>query len=107
MTKPAVHISNMTGKLDGLRAISTNTRTNAYCIEQHERAVEHDTDNICGKCYSHAMLKGFRKNMEPALQRNSDLLSSRPLEPHEIPRIVDAIFRFDAHGELILSLIHI
>lgn len=101
MTKPAVHISNMTGKLDGLRAISTNTRTNTYCVEQHERAVEHDTDNICGKCYSHAMLKGFRKNMEPALQRNSDLLSSRPLEPYEIPRIMDAVFRFDAHGELI------
>ena len=57
MTKPAVHISNMTGKLDGLRAISTNTRTNTYCVEQHERAVEHDTDNICGKCYSHACSK--------------------------------------------------
>ena len=101
MTKPAVHISNMTGKLAEFRAISTNTRTNTYCLEQHERAVEHKTDNICGDCYSHTMLKGYRKNMAPALQRNSDLLSSRPLEPQEIPRILDSVFRFNAHGELI------
>jgi hypothetical protein len=101
MTKPAVHISNMTGKLVGFKAISTNTKTNAYCIEQHAKAIEHETDNICGDCYSHKMLDGFRKNMAPALQRNSDLLSSRPLEPKEIPRILDSVFRFSAHGELI------
>tara|TARA_R110002153_G_scaffold25154_1_gene79987 strand:- start:222 stop:851 length:630 start_codon:yes stop_codon:yes gene_type:complete len=101
MTKPAVHISNMTGKLAGFKAISTNTKTNAYCIEQHAKAIEHKTDNICGDCYSHKMLDGFRKNMAPALQRNSDLLSSRPLEPKEIPRILDSVFRFSAHGELI------
>ena len=101
MTKPAVHISIMTGKLQGLKAISTNTKTNAYCIDQHKKAIDNKTDNICGDCYSHKMLDGFRKNMAPALQRNSDLLSSRPLEPYEIPRIIDSIFRFNAHGELI------
>ena len=101
MTRPAVHISNMTGKLAEFRAISTNTKTNTYCIEQHAKAIEHKTDNICGDCYSHKMLDGFRKNMAPALQRNSDLLSSRPLEPKEIPRILDSVFRFSAHGELI------
>ena len=97
----AVHISNMTGKLAEFRAISTNTKTNAYCIEQHAKAIEHKTDNICGDCYSHKMLDGFRKNMAPALQRNSDLLSSRPLERKEIPRILDSVFRLAAHGELI------
>ena len=101
MTRPAVHISNMTGKLAEFRAISTNTKTNTYCMEQHAKAIEHKTDNICGDCYSHKMLDGFRKNMAPALQRNSDLLSSRPLERKEIPRILDSVFRFAAHGELI------
>jgi hypothetical protein len=91
----------MTGKLAEFRAISTNTKTNAYCMEQHAKAIEHNTDNICGDCYSHKMLDGFRKNMAPALQRNSDLLSSRPLERKEIPRILDSVFRFSAHGELI------
>lgn len=100
MSKPAVHISNMTGKLDALRAISTNTITNDYCNKQHEKGLI-DGQNICGDCYSHAMLNTYRKNMQAALQRNSDLLSARPLEPYEIPRIMDSVFRFNAHGELI------
>lgn len=97
-TFPIVHISTMTGKLDGLRAISTNTRTNPYCIKQNASG---DETNICTKCYSHVMLASYRKNMAPALQRNSDALSARPLAAHEIPRILDTVFRFDAHGELI------
>ncbi len=95
--KPAVHISTMSGKLDGLHAISTNTTTNNFCIKMHKAKRE----TICSFCYSHAMLDGFRKNAKPALQRNSDLLSSRPLEAREIPFINAAYFRFQAHGELI------
>jgi len=106
MSKPAVHVSIMTGKLMGLKAISTNTKTNEYCKEQNSKAVKHNTDNICGVCYSHKMLDGFRKNMAPALQRNSDILSSRPLTRQEIPRINDTIFRFNAHGELI-NMLHL
>jgi len=93
-----IHISIMTGKLDGLRAISTNTRTNDYCIKQSQSP---DPNNICTKCYSHTMLSSYRKHMQPALQRNSDALSAAPLAPDAIPRILDAVFRFDAHGELI------
>jgi len=88
----------MTGKLEGLRAISTNTRTNPYCIKQNQSS---DPDNICTKCYSHVMLSSYRKNMQPALQRNSDALSQRMLAEHETPHIQDKYFRFDAHGELI------
>lgn len=93
-----VHISVMTGKLDGLRAISTNTRTNDYCIKQNASG---DPTNICVKCYSHVMLSSYRKNMQPALQRNSDALSTRVLPTVELPKITDSVFRFDAHGELI------
>jgi hypothetical protein len=100
MTQAKVHISKMTGKLDGFLAISTNTATNEYCIKQHEKGKQ-TGENICGDCYSHTMLRTYRKNMQPALQRNSDLLSSRPLEPQEVPRINAAMFRFNAHGELI------
>jgi len=100
MTKPAVHISKMTGKLAEFQAISTNTATNDYCIKQHAKG-KLTGENICGDCYSHTMLRTYRKNMQPALQRNSDLLSGRPLELHEIPRITAAMFRFNAHGELI------
>ena len=98
MAMQTVHISIMTGKLDGLRAISTNTRTNPYCIKQNASG---DPDNICTKCYSHTMLSSYRKNMQPALQRNSDALSTRMLAEAELPKIADSVFRFDAHGELI------
>ena len=98
MHTASIHISIMTGKLDGLRAISTNTRTNEYCIKQNASG---DPDNICTKCYSHTMLSSYRKNMQPALQRNSDSLSQRMLADAELPHIPDAVFRFDSHGELI------
>jgi len=97
-TFPLVHISVMTGKLEGLRAISTNTRTNPYCIKQNEST---DEENICTKCYSHVMLKSYRKNMQPALQRNSDVLAEYVLAVADLPIILDLYFRFDAHGELI------
>lgn len=92
-----VHISKMTGKLDGLKAISTNTLTNVFCIKMNKAS----SGIICSHCYSHTMLKTFRKNVAPALQRNSDLLSSRLLKPEELPTIMEAFFRFSAHGELI------
>jgi hypothetical protein len=98
MHTATVHISIMTGKLDGLRAISTNTRTNEYCIKQNASG---DPDNICTKCYSHTMLSSYRKNMQPALQRNSAALSQRMLADAEMPRILDAVFRFDAHGDIV------
>jgi hypothetical protein len=47
------------------------------------------------------MLKSYRKNMQASLQRNSDLLSDRVLDQSELPTILDAFFRINAHGELI------
>lgn len=96
-----VHISKMTGKLDGFQAISTNTMTNPYCIKQNASG---KADNICTKCYSHTMLKSYRKSMQPSLQRNSDLLGTRLLNDDELPTILAAFFRFNAHGELINAI---
>ena len=93
-----IHISKMTGKLEGFQAISTNTVTNKYCIKQNSKK---DKNNICNFCYSHTMLKTFRQNMAPALQRNSDTLSAKVLHPDALPIINNAYFRFNAHGELI------
>ena len=73
MQTQVIHISKMTGKLDGFKAISSNTITNPYCIKQNASA---DTNNICTKCYSHTMLKSYRKNMQPSLERNSQALAN-------------------------------
>ena len=93
-----IKISKMSGKLDGLRAISTNTLTNPFCIKMNASKKE---DNICTKCYSVAMLNGLRKNCAPAWQHNSDMLSGGIIPDHMLPTILDAFFRFSAHGELI------
>jgi hypothetical protein len=98
MQTKVIHISNMTGKLDGFKAISSNTITNPYCIKQNATG---DTNNICTKCYSHIMLKSYRKNMQASLERNSQALGNTILPIDQLPVILDAFFRFNAHGELI------
>lgn len=98
-----IHISKMTGKLDQFKAISTNTITNPYCQKQYSCGNE---ENICTKCYSNIMLKSYRKNMQPALERNSQALSNSVLPMDQLPVILDAFFRFNAHGELI-NLTHL
>ena len=92
-----VHISKMTGKLQGLHSISTNTLTNQFCIKQNSA----DNGGICTLCYSVSMLSTFRKSAAPALQRNSDLLARELLTDRQVPFINASIFRFSAHGELI------
>ena len=100
--KDLIHQSKMLGKLDEMYAINTNTLTNEFCIKQHKAK---GGKHICSKCYSFRYLLGYRKNAVPALQRNSDLLSSRILTYEEIaafkPKGKLGIYRFDGHGELI------
>tara|TARA_R110002020_G_scaffold265869_1_gene480731 strand:+ start:2059 stop:2688 length:630 start_codon:yes stop_codon:yes gene_type:complete len=88
----------MVGKLLGLRAMSTNTTGNAFCNRMYENSNE---KTICSYCYSQSMLRTYRKNMQPCLERNSKLLSSSLLEDRQIPTIIENVFRFHAHGELI------
>ena len=94
----SIHISKMTGKLEGFRAISTNTITNEYCVKQNASG---NARNICTKCYSQAMLNTYRKNMQDALQRNSVALAKHVIHPDGLPTVLDAYFRVNAHGELI------
>lgn len=85
----------MSGKLKGIRSISTNTLTNPFCVAMNES----NKTTVCSYCYSHSMMKGFRKNIVPKHQYNSNLFTENT--PITIPKIKDEIFRFNAHGELI------
>ena len=92
-----VHISNMSGKLDGLRAINTNTLTNPLCNVLHQSR----DDFICAFCYSMYMLQTHRSKCAESWQRNSDLLSGSLLHKTQIPTFVDKAIRLHAHGEII------
>ena len=93
-----VHISKMTGKLEGLKAISTNTITNNFCLKMNKVK---SNNIICKYCYSHSMLNTYRKNMQECLQRNSNLLSTKELKDNQIPFINELYIRINAHGVLI------
>jgi len=95
---PQLKISIMTGKLEHIPAINTNTLSNPFCVKMHNSG---NPENICTRCYSHKMLNGHRKNCAPTWQRNSDLLSQIALSDDQIPVINSHSFRFHGHGELI------
>jgi hypothetical protein len=95
--KSPVHISQMSGKLEGFHSISTNTVTNPFCQKMNKSK----DSVICSHCYSMSMLTTYRKTTATALQRNSDLLSCAVLMIPELPTISDPYFRFNSHGELL------
>jgi len=111
MTLPRqIHVSKLTGKLNGFQSISNNTTTNKYCYDRYEQAKIKNKKagkvvDICGVCYSQSMLNGMRKNMKPALDRN-EFIAERILNPNELPTILAAFHRFHAHGELLTELIN-
>jgi len=95
-----IKVSRMTGKLDGLAAINTNTLSNEFCQKQHAAG-----KTICGQCYSFRMLQQHRQNCVDPWERNSRKLS-RPIPDLEFAALVDQFknlrfVRFHGHGELI------
>ena len=88
--------SKMSGKMEGIPALNTDTTTNKFCIAKSK-----DKNSICSECYSWNMLTTFRKNAVPRFQLNSKILSERVLDFNELPRPSSNVARFNAHGELI------
>jgi len=89
------HWSKMSGKMDGIPALNTDTTSNKYCQKMSK------TDTICGSCYSWNMLKTFRKSAVPSFKRNSKFLSA---EVHDVKYLLPVsalVARFNGHGELI------
>ena len=97
-TDKQLKISVMTGKLLGFKALNTDTTSNEFCKKMNK------TESICGVCYSMAMLKGSRKNCQPAWSHNSQMLSESLLTDRQLPIINELYFRFHGHGELINKL---
>ena len=97
-------ISTMTGKLEHIPAINTNTLTNPFCVKMHN---SENPNSICVECYSHRLLNGYRQNCAPAWQQNSDILSKSVLPEDQIPVINSHSFRFHGHGELLNGIHYI
>lgn len=87
-------ISRHTGKMEGVRSISTSALANPSCIARRE-----DKNAICANCYACKYLK-LRKTLREKCARNSIFYTTEHLQKEDIPRLNDKIFRFEAFGEL-------
>lgn len=87
-------ISDMTGKLKGIRALNCDTTRNKFCQAMQR------TNGVCKECYSQRLLTSYRVNCLVAYSHNSKILAEGVLGEEQIPEISRPIFRFNAHGEL-------
>lgn len=93
-----VYISdNLTAKMEGIPAISTNCTCNKRCMERAK-----NPNSICSKCFATATVKRYNALAEH-LTANTELLTSRILDDDELPRMGFNVgmLRFEAFGDLI------
>lgn len=91
-----LNISTMSGKLEGMRALNTDTTSNEFCSHMYNNVPR---EHICHWCYSQNMLRTYRKNCVKGWKENSDLLREE-MDDADLPVLNDVIFRGHAHGEL-------
>ena len=86
--------SELTGKLEGFRSISTSSAKNPICIERAK-----DEKSICNKCYAMAML-AYRHSLDDHLTENLEILTDRILEERELPFINALAYRLEFSGDV-------
>lgn len=86
-----------TGKMSGVISISTSVALNTRC-----QARAKDPDSICHFCFAAAMLEQY-SDLGKKLARNTELLTTRELDPAEVP-VINAekwpMLRFESFGDL-------
>ena len=85
---------NHTGKMRGIFSLSTSVLLNKQCAKNANIA-----GSICSHCYARSLL-AMRKNNQPKLARNTELLTREILPVEVLPTINNLYFRFEAFGDL-------
>lgn len=93
-----LHITNHSGKLEGLRSISSCVALNPYCKERAKNPA-----TICHHCYATRYV-GMRDALRRHLECNTNELQAL-IEWDELPIIADVLFRFESFGDT-LSATH-
>lgn len=86
--------SELSGKLEGFKSISTSSAKNPICCERAK-----DENSICSKCYAMAML-AYRHNLDEHLTDNLEILTDRVLEERELPFINSLKYRLEFCGDV-------
>ena len=89
-----LHVSDhMTGKMDGIKCITTACTVNEHCKSLH-------TNGICKHCYAFRYLQ-LRPNVRKCYERNSNVLSN-DMDVAYMPSFRHGDFvRFESFGDLI------
>lgn len=90
-----IHIStNMTGKLEGINALSTSVVMNMFC--QARRCI---SGSICEKCYAESTVTRYTK-LGQNVAENFEILTNHLLEVMDFPFTPDLFFRIEAFGDV-------
>jgi len=81
--------------MDSFQSVNTSSLENSFCQQMNQAE-----NSVCFKCYSDRFSK-MRPSLEKRLIENSQVLSSRLLEPKEIPFFNARYVRFNSFGEII------
>lgn len=89
-----INVTEHTGKLTGFYSISTSSLVNEFCIARSK-----NPSLICFHCYANNLQK-HRSNLQRALIKNSEILTSEILDLPPLPKECD-YFRIESFGDLI------
>ena len=92
--KYALKITTHTGKMTGIRSLSTYKLVCGTCL-----SLKDNPATICHHCYVDKTLSMYRQ-MTPALIYNTLLLKYTKLEKRQLPVINDLSFRFESFSDL-------
>lgn len=87
--------NRMTGKMEGMTAISSSMRNNPNCARLHKIK-----GSVCEKCYSNTALS-YRQKVNDCYVKNGEVLSERPIPDNQLPFINASFVRLETHGDLI------
>jgi len=90
-----VHVSKMSGKLEGFRAVNFNPLTSSFCAKMAQ--IE---GSVCSHCYSRKMIGTYRKSCAKPFTANAELMLD-DLPNSAVPTFnAHESVRFLAHGDI-------
>lgn len=84
--------TNMTGKMEGMWAITTSCTVNPFCLARIQNG-----DNVCAKCYADRQLKR-QPSAKNCFENNFEVLTTKELDV--MPNINNRFLRFESHGDV-------
>lgn len=87
-------INELSGKMEGMKSVSTSCICNEYCRERAK-----NTKLICNKCYAESTINRYSA-LAKHLIENTELLTESEIDYNALPYFLDIVIRFESFGDL-------